>query len=87
MPSRLAEVVLPLDEGPEISTTRAAQQVGLENGVGHLGELAFVERLGEFYHASGVAREDLGIDVAHGGDPPMMRTHDWYSRKMPNILS
>ena len=48
---------------------RAAQQVGLENGVGHLGELAFVERLGEFYHASGVAREDLGIDVAHGGDP------------------
>ena len=46
----------------------AARKVGVVDGVGHPGELALVERFGEFDQAAAVAREHLRIDVAHGGD-------------------
>ena len=46
----------------------AARKVGVVDGVGHPGELALVERFGEFDQAAAVAREHLRIDVADGGN-------------------
>ncbi len=45
----------------------APHGIGFEDGVGHFGQLAFVERLGEFDHAPGVARQHLRVHVAHRG--------------------
>ena len=59
----------------------AAADDGVVDGVGDPGELAFVERLGQFDHASGVAREGAGVDLpdcrnAHQRDPRLVLLED-----------
>ena len=83
----MAEVVLPLDEGPEISTVRTPRE-------------RLASRIESATHANLRSWNASAIFTSPPPSPastlalmaptvgtPMIRTHDWYSWKMPNIFS
>ena len=67
MANRLADVVLPLDDGPEIKHhAGAVHAVGLLDAVGDLGEFPFVECFGDQNQSACVARQYLRVESSDG---------------------
>ena len=87
MPRRLAEVVLPLDEGPEMSTMRVPR-VRLAS---RMASAVWANLRSWKASASLIMPPASPASTFELTSPtvgtPMMRTHDWYSRKMSNIFS